>query len=95
MPDHCDSQLIKSRSKRMRELADSLWEEYSKSFYTLCMDVLWESEKDGRWIGKTSNYLPVISPLNSPGLSAGAITPARIIGLYGCRQLLVSPVNPV
>lgn len=93
MPEHCDPGLIKQRSRRMRELANQLWDDYSKSFYTLYTDVLWESEKNGRWVGKTSNYLPVVSPSGCSDLSSGMITSAKMIGLYGPRQMLASPVK--
>ncbi|MDD9951614.1 MAG: tRNA (N(6)-L-threonylcarbamoyladenosine(37)-C(2))-methylthiotransferase MtaB [Zetaproteobacteria bacterium] len=93
MPEHLSPEIIRTRAAELRGLATELWSNYAQNFYSLELPVLWERSHKGRWVGKTTNYLPVVAPENRTDLATGQITLAKIIGLYGPKQLLANPLH--
>ncbi len=72
MPGHLDSHIVSSRAAKLRELSNTLSQNYSKRFIGKKAQVLWEKDidREGRRLGKTSHYLNVASTIsedNRPG----------------------------
>mgnify|MGYP000296507874 CR=1 FL=1 len=63
MPNHVASEVIKERAARLRQLSKETKIAFAKSMFLTKARVLWESkdEATGRLIGKTTNYLDVVS----------------------------------
>lgn len=74
MPDHVSPVILKERVKIARELSDKKFKEYQTSFINDEVEVLWEKslDKKGRRIGKSVNYLDVVSSTNNE--EPGSIT---------------------
>ena len=63
MPNHLEVEVIKQRAKELRSLSKELFKEFAGDFVGKQAQVLWEQydQSSGRWLGKTKNYLPVMS----------------------------------
>jgi threonylcarbamoyladenosine tRNA methylthiotransferase MtaB len=60
LPGHVQSEIIKERSQRLRELSASKRVEFARRFVGREVDVLFEQQDDnGLWTGLTGNYLRV------------------------------------
>ena len=93
MPDHLPQDLIKERAKIMRD-----WSlKASKDFYARSIgktiEVLWENDRDkeGRSLGKTTNYLNIASP-SSVSMTPGSFSLVHIKGFLGDEKLLGVPL---
>lgn len=93
MPNHLPQAVIKERAKILRDWSHKS----SKSFYSHYLgktaEVLWENDldKDGRRLGKTTNYLNIACPL-SVSVGPGTISQVQIKGFLGDEKLLAVPL---
>ena len=94
MPDHLDPEVIKERSKIMREWSTQSLQKFYSRFLGQTLDVLWENDfdKDGRILGKSSNYLTIASSSSSQGLNPGSISNVAIKSFLGSEKLLGLPL---
>ncbi len=60
---HISQEVVKERAQKLRTMASALLENYCKEFMNTEHDVLWENTRDkqGRALGKTKNYLNVVT----------------------------------
>lgn len=56
---HLSKDVISSRAKKMQKLAENMAKNYRSNYIGQQMLVLVEQNKNGKWIGHTSNYLEV------------------------------------
>jgi threonylcarbamoyladenosine tRNA methylthiotransferase MtaB len=93
MPGHLDGSVIKSRAKVLRDLSETLMQNYRAKFFGQSVDVLWENKLDeqGRRLGLTKNYLNVTAALGFEMPSVGSITRATLKGFASKDQLLATP----
>ena len=56
---HLDKGLINNRAKKMQELAKKMAKNYRENYINTKQLVLVEQNKNGKWIGHTTNYLEV------------------------------------
>ena len=77
MPGHLPLELVKDRALRLREQSKVIKEAYIKKQFGKNFEVLWENATDsaGRRIGRTKNYLEVVSPAS---MNAQANTISRM-----------------
>lgn len=61
---HLDPALIKERAHKLQSLAKELKLKFYKKYLNQDIDILFEQEKDGYWIGHSSNYLEVMVKSN-------------------------------
>jgi len=73
LPDQIPLVIKKQRSRQAQELSDELRLEYMKRFVGQQVEVLFESQKGGKWFGYSKNYLPVL-------LASGDDLLNRIVG---------------
>lgn len=59
MKGHLDKGVIHTRAKKMQELAQKMAKNYRRNYKNTKQLVLVEQQKNGKWIGHTSNYLEV------------------------------------
>ncbi|MDE2717099.1 MAG: hypothetical protein OXI33_08790, partial [Chloroflexota bacterium] len=69
------------RVGRLIALSKDQGAEYRVRFLGTSREVLWESQKAGKWVGLTDNYIRVTA--HSDRELANEITWARIVGLNG------------
>jgi threonylcarbamoyladenosine tRNA methylthiotransferase MtaB len=89
MPDHLPADLVKERSRILRDLSDELKMEYSRRFIGEEVSVLWENDSDaqGRRMGHSTNYLDVCA-LSSAPVAAGTINRVKLKGFVEGMRLL-------
>lgn len=94
MPDHLDPEVIKERSKIMREWSTKSLQKFYTKFIGQTLDVLWENDfdKEGRILGKSTNYLNIASPTSHHGLIPGSRSQVSIKGFLGHEKLLGVPL---
>mgnify|MGYP003683545441 CR=1 FL=1 len=94
MPGHLDGQIVKARSKELRDLSATLKEEYFRRFLGETVSVLWEKDKDksGRAIGHSRNYLDIVAP-SSFDAAPGTINNVKVKGFVEGQRLLGLPQN--
>lgn len=59
MNNKVDDRIKKERTRKLIDLSNSLEEEYNNSFIGKELDILFEEEKDGYYIGHASNYVKI------------------------------------
>ena len=91
MPDHISPELKKKRAATLRKLSDELYLSYAGQFIQKQCTVLWEKQdKNGRWVGKTRNYLQVLSPRSFEGAS-GLESVVTLKGFIEGHKILAAP----
>ena len=79
LPDQIDPNVKRARMKRMLEVASAAEREFWRAHLGEAVEVLWESQRDGRWSGLTDHYIRVFAR-SSLDLQ-GAITSVRLVEL--------------
>lgn len=59
MADQISQDVKRSRVTQLISLSDKLYETYQKTFLAKEVDIIMEAEKDGKWMGHSSHYLPI------------------------------------
>jgi threonylcarbamoyladenosine tRNA methylthiotransferase MtaB len=96
MPGHLPDGLIKERAATLRALSKELAAAYARRFVGETVEVLWENDtdKEGRRLGHTRNYLTVVAaaaPAGLPGPAAGTLGFAHLKGFVEQGRLLGRP----
>lgn len=92
MPNHLNQSVVKQRSEELRKMSTRLKRAYLSQFIGSKVEVLWEShtDKQGRPIGHTKNYLETIAP-QSAAYKAGDLSTVRLKGITENDRLLGTP----
>ncbi len=64
MPEQISKDVKKSRVTQLIKLSNQMYEVYQKTFIAKEVDIIMEAEKDGKWMGHSSHYLPIIIDSN-------------------------------
>jgi len=93
MANHIPGEVVKKRAQIMRAWSSQSTAKYYHGFLGHTLQVLWEKEidKDGRILGKTTNYLNIAAPKTSE-IIPGTMGTVRIKGLLGNEKLLGMPI---
>jgi threonylcarbamoyladenosine tRNA methylthiotransferase MtaB len=93
MPGHLNPNVIKERSKILRQLSDKLYNSFASKFIGKELEVLWENKIDSknRIMGKSKNYLQVLCKHTSE-ISSGSITTVKAIGFVDNKNILSSKI---
>lgn len=87
MPGHLAPELITKRAAELRRLSKELFHSYASRFVSESVSVLWEAAKDGRAIGKSSNYL-TITANDLERHQAGSQSVVHLKGFWDSQSLL-------
>lgn len=89
MPGHLAPEVVKERSRLLREVSDRLKHEYVRRYIGEQTSVLWENDVDsqGRRIGKSTNYLEVCAPAGAQ-VPAGTVQNVLLKGFVEDNRLL-------
>lgn len=89
MPGHLAGEVVKERSRILRELSERLKHDYTRRFIGEETEVLWENDVDsqGRRIGKSKNYLDVCAP-SQAAVEAGLVSRVRLKGFVEDKRML-------
>jgi threonylcarbamoyladenosine tRNA methylthiotransferase MtaB len=86
MPGHLAPEVIRERSRLMRELGRQKQEQFMQRFRARAMEVLWESPAgDGLWRGHTDNYIQVTAASDVPLKNTRTQTLLTGLSLSGMR----------
>ncbi len=93
MPDQVDPRIKKERCRRMLALSDQLERKFREKYVGRTLPVLFEQEKDGRYVGSAANFLSV--SVESNICLTGQMLPVRIsgVGTMSCEGDLQKPEN--
>lgn len=91
MPDPVDPGVKKERCRRLLALSEEQERDFRAAYVGKTVDILFESEKDGRYGGYASNYLNV--SVQSNICLVGKLLPVRILspGKGSCEGVLQNP----
>lgn len=89
MPGHLPAEVVKERSRVLRELSTELKANYLRRFVGREVSVLWEKDKDaqGRSKGHSPNYLEVCAPAHV-SVEPGSISRVLLKGFVEEQRLL-------
>lgn len=89
MPGHLPPEVVKERSRILRELSTELKDEYMRRFIGREVSVLWEKDKDaqGRAKGHSTNYLEVCAPAHIE-VRPGSVSRVLLKGFVEEQRLL-------
>jgi len=59
MADQISKDVKRSRVTQLISLSNKMYEAYQKTFLTKKVDIIMEAEKEGKWMGHSSHYLPI------------------------------------
>lgn len=76
LPDKVAVQTMQSRSEALRKIAQEKRHDFLQQWIGKEVDVLFESQRDGCWVGHTGNYLEVF--VSSMGLLENTVATIRI-----------------
>jgi threonylcarbamoyladenosine tRNA methylthiotransferase MtaB len=93
MPGHLPPAVIKERAKILRDWSHKSSKIFYSHYLGKTAEVLWENDldKDGRQLGKTTNYLNIACP-SSISVSPGSVSQVQIKGFLGDEKLLAVPL---
>ena len=91
LPDHLPPEIIRDRSKILRQLSERHLQDFYRSSIGQEAEVLWENKYDqeGRPLGKTSHYLTVCALQKDKNfIEPGSISRVHLKGLISAKKLL-------
>jgi len=93
MQNHLNPEVVKERSRVMRDWSTKAQKSFYTHFIGQTLDVLWENsfDKDGRILGKSTNYLNIAGPQNQ--IIPGSISKVIVKGFLGSEKLLGIPLS--
>ena len=91
---HLETEQIKERASILRTLSSKLEKDFYSKFIGKEKNVLWEkyNPKLERYVGKTENYIPLVSAKTDQNLT-GLIETISIAGFYDHKHLLAINTN--
>lgn len=85
MPDKVDAVALNTRGEHIRALSGAKWTAFMQSFLGRTLDVLFETEENGFWMGYTANYIQVLAESGED--RANRLLPVRLERIQGSRMI--------